>query len=117
MLAVVEHQEQASFSDEAHHTVHRRPPRLIRKPERACHCDRHQVQIGDRRQVDVADVVAACGCDLNREPCLPRATCSGEGDQPIAGQQVTHVQYLTFATHKTGQLRWKALHCFGFRLP
>jgi hypothetical protein len=63
VLAVVEHEKQPEIPDVADDAVHRRTAGLIGEPEGARHRDRQQIQVGDRRQVDVSDVVGMIARD------------------------------------------------------
>ena len=115
MLAVVQHQQQLTLTDESDNRVHSRPARLVRKAECARHRNRDQIRIGDRREVDVPHPVAELPCDLNRQPRLTRTARAGKGDQPVVGQQPTHLGDLAFTADETRQLHWKTLDGLRFR--
>ena len=91
VLAVVQHQQHLPVADEPQQRVHRRAARLVGQAERAGGRDRHHVGIGDRRQIDVPDAVAEfggdLGRDLHRQPGLARPAGTGQGDQPVVGQE------------------------------
>lgn len=58
MLAIVEHQQQLALTEMTDDRVDRRAMRLVEKSQRANHRDRYAFGIGDRREVDIPDVVA-----------------------------------------------------------
>ncbi len=71
MLAVVEDDQQPAVTDEPDHRVDRRPARLVRQTQCAAHRDGHQVLVGDRREVDVPNVVA----EIALRPESPSESC------------------------------------------
>ena len=64
---------------------------LVGQAQRACHRDRHDVGMGDRRQVDIPDAVGEfvrhAGGDLDRQARLARAARAGQRDQPVVGER------------------------------
>jgi len=52
MLTVVQHQQDPTVADKPKQQVHRGAALLVGQAQRADHRDRHQIWIGDRRQID-----------------------------------------------------------------
>lgn len=111
MLAVVQHHQHLTVADEPQHVVRRGAARLIGQPQGTCHRQRHQLGVGDRRQVDVPHTVGVrvrhLGRDLDRQPRFAGPARAGQRHHPVIGQQLAQLCPLRVATHKTGQLHRK----------
>ena len=92
---------------------------FVGQARRAGHGDRHSRWIGDRRQIHVPNTVAELGRDASRdldcEPGLASATCTGQRHQPFIGQQLPPVSHLCAGADKAGELHWKVMHTNAFR--
>ena len=119
MLTVVQHDEHAPASDDTREGVHRRTPGLVGQPQRARHGDRHDVGVGDGRQIDVPHAVAEIGvqlgCDLHCQTCLSDAARTGKRHKPGFGDVSPHGLDLGAATDETRELRRKMLCRRSFR--
>ena len=118
MLTVVQHQQHSTVTDETGERVHRGAARLIGQAQRADHRDRHDIGIGDRRQIHVphrvAELAGHLGGDLRRQPCFTHTAGAGQGDEPVVGQQPAHVVHFGLAAHETRELHRKSRGDNGF---
>ena len=118
MLTVVQHQQHPTVADKPQQRVHRGAARLIGQAQRADHRDRHQIGIGDRRQIDqphpAAESTGDLGGDLHRQARFADTARAGERHEPVVGQDLPHVVHFGFAAHETRELHRKMLGDNGF---
>ena len=113
VLAVVEHEEHRTVTEEPRKCVGCGAARLVREAERPDRRYRHHLGIGDRREIDEPHIAVELGCrlggDLHRQPGLTDAARAGQGHQPVLGQGLDHVVRQGDATHEPRQLHGKAI--------
>ena len=67
VLAVVQHHQRLTVTDETQQRVHGGASRLVGQSQRAGHRDRHHVGVGDRRQIHIPNPVAEFAGKLARD--------------------------------------------------
>ena len=87
VLAVVQHHQHLPVGDKTGQGVHGGAAGLVGQPERAGHCDWHQLRVGDRRQIHiphpVAEFAGQLARDLDCQPGFTRSTGTGQRHQPV----------------------------------
>ena len=119
MLAVVQHQQHPTFADKPQQHVHRGATLLVGQPQRADHRDRHQIGIGDRRQIDQPHPAAESTGDpcrhLHRQARFADTARAGECHEPVVGQDLPHVFDFGVAPDEALELHRKMRGHNGFR--
>ena len=89
MLTVVQHQQHPTVADKPQQRVHRGAARLVGQAQRADHRDRHDIGIGDRRQIDqphpAGESTGDLGRQLHRQARFTDTACAGERHEPVVG--------------------------------
>ena len=109
MFAVVQHDQGATIGDEPQQRIQRRSAGLVGQAERPNHGNWHHIGVGERREVDVPDLVIHAGRYTHGKACLADTTRTGQGHQPVIGQETTHFFDLLDASHEAREVAWKSL--------
>ena len=108
VLAVVDHDEQASARQRVDDALGHRPARSGRDPEDRRHGVGHGRGIADRRQLDhpdaVGELVGQLGGDLHREPGLADPARTGEGHEPVRLHELADLLHLHLAADEARDL-------------
>ena len=92
VLAIVQDQEKVAAADGACHSLAGNLSAAEFQPKRAGHRGRHEVGIGQRRQLDkpaaVLKLTEDAAGDLQREGGLPDATWPRQGHNPIGSDNI-----------------------------
>ena len=107
LLEVVEHQEERAVAEVLGQPLDRGGARIDEAyglsdggQQELLACDWLQ---GDEVHA-VREPVAGLGSDLEREPCLPRSSRPGQGDQSVRVHQYGHLVHLVLPAEEGGQL-------------
>ena len=119
MLAVVQHDQHLTVGDKTGQGVHGGAAGLVGQAKGADSGDRHQLGVGDRRQIHVphaiAELAGKLARDLDGQAGFTGSAGTGQGQKSVLGQQLAHLGQLLVASNKTGQLHRKPFGSNGFR--
>ena len=108
MLAVVENQQQGTILDKLDQCFGHRAPRLFLDAQHRCHRLRHQLRIGDWRELHEPDAIRIfvehVGCDLQRKAGLAEAADAVKRHQSRFAQHLLHFGELALAADERRDL-------------
>ena len=108
VLAVVDHQQQATAGDGFGDGVDQLDVSLRRDAQCSCKCSRYRRRVAHGSELDqpdtIGELVGHLGADLESESCLADTAHSAQGDQPVGAHEFGDIGKQLIATDEGAEL-------------